>query len=174
VADRHGSKYLIQTGWAVPGLASRDVSLEEVLEIICSGISGSTIAEITILEAKQHDPAVAVHQFACHGSAIPYRELGGPRQDSYQHRVVNRIDSTKSDQRWPEFCKSAVALGVHAVLSFPLVLARRSLGTLSIYSDAEAGFDDRSAGGAALFALLASTIVGPSVSGKPAPNVINS
>ena len=174
MADRNGSEILILTGSSELGVAPSQVSLEEVLEIICAGITGSTMAEITILEPTQQNVAVAVKQVACHGFAIPYRELGGPRQDTYQRHVVNRIDSTYSDSRWPEFCQDAMAVGVHAILSFPLIRAARGLGTLSIYSDIEAAFDERSASGASVFALLASAIVGPSVRGKLSENVSNS
>jgi hypothetical protein len=48
---------------------------------------------------------------------------------------------------------------VHSIISFPLVFAGGDLGTLSVYSDTEAGFDDRSERAGTVFAALASAIV---------------
>lgn len=144
---------------SIPGLAPSNVSLEEVLELIRGGVPGSSVAEITLLERRQPDLAVAISQVTSHGLPIPYRELGGPRLDAYQRRVVNRIDSTDTDRRWPEFCDHATAIGVHSSISFPLVFAGGDLGTLSLYSETEAGFDDRTERTGEVFAALASAIV---------------
>ena len=118
------------------------------------------MAEITLLESKELDAAIALDQVASRGSAIPFRELGGPRLDCYQRHVVNRIDSTVEDLRWPEFCRSATAIGIHSILSYPLVFSGVGLGTLSVYSEIEAGFDGRAEQVGAVFAPLASAIVG--------------
>ena len=150
---------MMLVGSPEPGRAPFAVSFEEVLELICLGIAGASVVEITLIEATQPDVAVAISQMASSGRAIPYRDLGGPRSDSYQRDVVNRIDSTDTDPRWPEFCRWAAAVGVHSILSFPLVFAGDHLGTLSAYSDIEAGFSDRAQRVGAAFAPLTSAIV---------------
>jgi GAF domain-containing protein len=146
-------------GSLTSGRVPFDVSLEEVLGVVCLGIAGASIVEITLLDTTQPDVALAITQVASHGSAIPYRELGGPRSDTYQRHVLNRIDSTDTDPRWPEFCRGATAVGVHSVLSFPLVFAGDDLGTLCAYSNVEAGFSDHAQRVGAAFAPLTSAIV---------------
>jgi transcriptional regulator with GAF, ATPase, and Fis domain len=159
MAERPSSESIVIFGSSIPGLALSDVSLQEVLEVICLGVPGSSVAEITLLEKKQADVAVAIGQVSSRGAAIPYRERGGPRLDAYQRRVVNRIDSTDTDPRWPEFCDQATAIGVHSIISFPMVFAGGDLGTLTVYSNTESGFDERAERAGTVFAALASAIV---------------
>jgi hypothetical protein len=158
VAEQPSSETMV-LGSPEPGRAPFAVSFEEVLKLICLGIAGASVVEITLLEAEQPDVAVAISQVASSGRAIPYRDLGGPRSDSYQRHVVNRIDSTDTDPRWPEFCRWARGIGVHSMLSFPLVFAGDRLGALSAYCDIEVGFSDRAQRAGAAFAPLTSAIV---------------
>jgi hypothetical protein len=159
VTERLSSEPTITIGSSSPRLAPFHVSLEEVLEVIRGGTPRSSVAEITLLEKRQPDVAVAIGQITSRGVAIPYRELGDPRLDASQLHVVNRIDSTDTDPRWPEFCDHAMAIGVHSVISFPMIFAGGDLGTLSFYSEAEAGFDNRTERAGVVFAALASAIV---------------
>jgi len=159
VAERRSSETMITTASSTPSLLPSHVSLEEVLEVIRGGMPGSSVAEITLLEKRQPDVAVATSQVTSRGLAIPYRELGDPRLDAFQRHVVNRIDSTRTDARWPEFCHHATATGVHSIISIPLVFAGGALGALSLYSETEAAFGDRTERAGVVFAALASAIV---------------
>jgi hypothetical protein len=57
-----------------------------------------------------------------------------------------RINSTASDQRWPDFSRAAAAEGLGSTLSIPLVVSGDGLGALNICCHREYGFpaaDDR-------------------------------
>src|SRR5580700_1753598 len=99
------------------------------------------MAGITLLGSGGPTTAVATSVTAASVDAIQYRANAGPCLDAYRRQVINRIDSTESEERWPEFCQGAVAAGIHSVLSFPLVVSRDAIGALNLYS--EFGFDDR-------------------------------
>jgi GAF domain-containing protein len=150
---------MVLIGSQDPGRSPFDVSLKEVLGIVCGGIAGASVVEVTLLGIAQPDVAVAINQVASRGRPIPYRELDGPRFDTYHHRVINRIDSTDSDPRWPEFCRGAKAAGVHSILSYPLVFAGGDLGTLCAYSNVDSAFSDQVQLVGAVFASLTSAIV---------------
>ncbi len=46
---------------------------------------------------------------------------------------MNRVDSTESDQRWPEFFELARSEGIRSILSYPLVVHNDGLGALNLY-----------------------------------------
>jgi hypothetical protein len=50
---------------------------------------------------------------------------------------MNRIDSTDTDGRWPNYRRKAAAAGVHATLSFPLMVDGDAIGALNLYRPGE-------------------------------------
>jgi len=58
----------------------------------------------------------------------------GPCQESFRRQQVYRVDSTYTEQRWPEFTAAAAAHGVTASLSVPLTAGGQRLGVLALYS----------------------------------------
>lgn len=50
----------------------------------------------------------------------------------------------RTEQRWPEFAKRAVDLGVGSMLSIQLYVTGDNLGALNLYSEAAEAFDDES------------------------------
>jgi hypothetical protein len=158
VAERDAANVVLS--FASPrGDAALDVTLPQVLEIVSTGIASSSFAEITFLE--QHGPAatVATSQIGMEAGTIPYHLSGGPRLDAHFRQVVSRIDSTSTDDRWPEFCRDATAAGVHSILSLPLVVSGDGVGVLSFYAPAAFGFGVRDERIGSLFASLLALIL---------------
>ena len=58
----------------------------------------------------------------------------GPCRESFRCQQVYRIDSTYTEQRWPEFTAAATAHGVTASLLVPLTACGLRLGALALYS----------------------------------------
>ena len=58
----------------------------------------------------------------------------GPCRESFRRQQACRIDSTYTEQRWPEFTAAAAAHGVTASLSVPLTACGERLGALALYS----------------------------------------
>jgi GAF domain-containing protein len=69
---------------------------------------------------------------------------------------VYRIASTRQDQRWPEFARIALAHGIHATLSLPLLARGEGLGALNLYAQQEDAFTDAHEKLAVIFADQAS------------------
>src|SRR6202000_551255 len=66
----------------------------------------------------------------------------GPCIDAAKHQSVFRIEDTRDDLRWPQFCAEAARLNVRRLLCVPLWMHERGLGALSLYSDQAAAFGD--------------------------------
>lgn len=138
------------------GEVSFDSTLQQVVDLACAGVSGCSMAGITLLERSGPTTAVATSHTAATVDAIQYRINSGPCLDAYRRQVINRVDSTDTDERWPEFCHGAAEAGVHAILSLPLIVNSDGIGCLNLYSEAEAGFDERDERSGIVFATHAS------------------
>jgi transcriptional regulator with GAF, ATPase, and Fis domain len=119
-----------------------EATLQHIIDFAVVGVAGCTTAGLTLLERGGPNTAAATSEVALRVDATQYKENSGPCLDAYRRQVINRINSTDTEERWPAFCRAASAAGVHSTLSFPLVVAGDGLGAINLYSDIESGFDD--------------------------------
>ena len=70
-----------------------------------------------------------------------------------------RSGSLGSDQRWRKFGGSVARLGVHSVLSLPLITPDGVVGAMNVYAHAKDVFDERSADLGEVFAVPAAISV---------------
>lgn len=133
-----------------------DETLQRVVDVACASVAGCSMAGITLHDRAGPTTAAASSEIALEVDAIQYSEDSGPCLDAYRRQVVNRIESTDTDQRWPEFSRAAAANGVRSTLSFPLIVGSDGLGALNLYSDIEWGFDEVAERTGGVFAAHAS------------------
>ncbi len=120
---------------------SLEKTLRQVLELACAALTGGDEGGITLLGAEGPGTAFATSDAARRVDRCQYdAETGGPGLDAYRRQEILRIDSTATDQRWPEFAGIAAAEGLGSTLSVPLVVSGDGLGTLNIYCRRESGF----------------------------------
>jgi len=120
---------------------SLEKTLSQILELTCTALTGGDEAAMTLLEAEGPGTAFATSEIARQVDRTQYDvEAGGPCLTAYRRQEILRIDSTVSDQRWPEFASTAAAAGVASTLSIPLVVGGDGLGALNIYCHREYGF----------------------------------
>jgi transcriptional regulator with GAF, ATPase, and Fis domain len=139
---------------------SFDATLQQVVDLASVGVGGCSMAGITLLQRSGPTTAVATSPAAARVDAIQYKVNSGPCLDAYRRQVVNQIDSTSTDKRWPEFCEGAAAEGVRSTLSFPLIVSGDGIGALNLYSETENGFDEQDLRSGAVFAAHASVTLG--------------
>ena len=102
---------------------SLERTLRQILELACTALPGGDEGGITLLDAEGPGTAVATSDAARRVDNSQYRaETGGPCLDAYRRQQIQRIDSTATDQRWPEFAGTAVTEGIGSTLSIPLVV----------------------------------------------------
>ena len=124
----------------------KNAELQPTLEAIAS-------TAVTMLSPARH----AALTVLAHGELIPRASTGeppllldrlqqrlgdGPCVNAAKRQSVFRIDDTREDLRWPEFCAEAARLNVRSMLCVPLWIDERGLGALSLYADQAAAFSE--------------------------------
>jgi GAF domain-containing protein len=69
------------------------------------------------------------------------------------------VESVAEELRWPQFIMRARSHGIASILSTPLMVAERPVGSLNIYSNTDCAFGQRDLELAALFASEASGVL---------------
>jgi GAF domain-containing protein len=150
------SESLSALACVVPGEDSFELTLQQVVDLAPEGIGGCAMAGITLLDRTGPSTAAASSDVAARVDALQYGVNSGPCLEAYRHQLVSRIDSTDTDEQWPEFSRNAAAAGIHSVLAYPLVVRGDGIGALNLYSVVEFGFDEHSERAAGIFAVHAS------------------
>lgn len=84
--------------------------------------------------------------------AVQYRVGHGPCLQAFRTNAVVVLDLGDADHRWPDFQAAALDAGAGTVLSVPLRLDRRPVGSLNLYSRSRRAFSARAVREAELFA----------------------
>lgn len=87
---------------------------------------------------------------------LKQQETGdGPCIEAARKQALVQVTDTSDDIRWPQFCATARACGVHSLLCMPLWINERSLGALTLYSSQTEAFSLGDTRLVSLFATLA-------------------
>lgn len=117
-------------------------SLRHIVELVCTALESCSMAGVTLLDQTGPHTVAATNAATERVDSFQYRVESGPCLHAYRHQVVNRVDSTELEQRWPEFMELARSEGVQSILSFPLVVHNDGIGALNLYSERENAFDE--------------------------------
>jgi len=109
-----------------------DDALLRMAELACKVVPADMAGIILLAEGR---PATGVFTDP-QASELDAAQYGaeGPCLESCRRQQVYRIDSTYTEQRWPEFTAAAAAHGVTASLLVPLTACGERLGALAVYS----------------------------------------
>ena len=138
-------------------LASSNLELESLLTRVAGyavqAIPGAEGAGLTLLEQDRPDTIVATAPFVSEIDDIQYSMGQGPCIKAADDGRPVLSGSLGGDARWPRFGGRVARMGVHSVVSLPLV------GAMNIYAHAKDVFDDRSAELGMIFAMPAAIAV---------------
>ncbi|MGI8664859.1 MAG: GAF domain-containing protein [Jatrophihabitans sp.] len=150
-------------------IVAGSLSLEELLTRVASAavlaIPGADVAGATLLQAGKVEHVVqslgASAELASQIDAIQYEMVDeGPCITAALEAGPVWSGSLGGDRRWPRFGPRAGRLGVHSVLSLPLILAGDTvIGALNVYSRAKDAFDEHAVQLGQLFAAPAAAAV---------------
>ena len=144
-------------------LATGDLPLRDMLtkvaEYAVRAIPGAEGAGLTLIAADRSETLVATSQLVSDVDAIQYGVRQGPCITAASDARTVLSHSLGDDKRWPAFGPQVVGLGVHSVLSLPLISPDRVVGAMNIYARHRDAFDDRSAELGQLFAVPAAIAV---------------
>jgi GAF domain-containing protein len=133
--------------------------LERVASMAVQAIPGADGAGLTLLESDRADIIVKSTEFVRKIDDIQYSLGQGPCISAAQTGTTMRSGSLGADPRWPRFGPRAGRLGVHSVLSLPLLTPGGVVGAMNVYAHAKNAFDERSEELGELFAVPAAISV---------------
>ena len=148
---------------ALSSLATGQLSIEEMLTKVATfavrAIPGADGAGLTLLEEGRTDTIVATDPFVTEVDAIQYGLGEGPCISAATERRTMRSGSLGAEPRWPTFGPHVDKLGVHSVLSLPLLTPDGVFGAMNVYAHARDVFDEHAAEIGELFAVPAAIAV---------------
>lgn len=133
--------------------------LTRVATYAVQAIPGADGAGLTLLEDDRVDTIVATAAFVTEIDDIQYRIGQGPCITAARIGETVRSGSLGSDPRWRKFGGSVARMGVHSVLSLPLITPDGVVGAMNVYAHAKDVFDERSADLGEIFAVPAAIAV---------------
>jgi hypothetical protein len=116
--------------------------LTPVATFAVRAIRGADGAGPTLLEDGRTDTILATDPFVREVDAIQYGQGVGPRISAAALRRTMRSGVLGSEPRWPTFGPHVDKLGVHSVLSLPLLTPDGVCGAMNVYARARNVFDD--------------------------------
>ncbi len=134
-------------------------SLTQVATLAVLAIPGADGAGLTLLESDRVDTIVSTDDFVAEIDAIQYGIKEGPCISAAAEGKTMRSGSLGGDPRWSRFGARVARLGVHSVVSLPLVTPEGVVGAMNVYAHAKHAFDDQAALLGELFATPAAIAV---------------
>lgn len=149
----HGLSQLATSGMALEDL------LTQVAGYAVSAIPGADAAGLTVLEEHRPDTVVTTAEFVEEVERLQYAIGQGPCITAARDGQTVVSGSLGSDRRWPRFGGAVARLGVHSVVSLPLVTSSGLVGAMNVYGREKHAFDDRAGRLGATFARPAAVAV---------------
>lgn len=144
-------------------LGSNQLGLEDLLTRVATyavqAIPGADGAGLTLLEDDRSNTIVATAVFVSEIDDIQYTLGEGPCVSAAAEAVTVMSGSLGGDARWPRFGGRVARLGVHSVVSLPLITSDGVVGAMNVYARAKNIFDERAAELGEIFALPAAVAV---------------
>jgi GAF domain-containing protein len=144
-------------------LAADRLPLEDLLTQVATyavqAIPGADGAGLTLLEQDRADTIVATAPFVTEVDDIQYGMEQGPCISAAREGQTVMSGSLGGDPRWPRFGGRVARLGVHSVVSLPLITPDGVVGAMNVYAHDKNVFDDRAAELGQIFAAPAAIAV---------------
>jgi GAF domain-containing protein len=134
-------------------------TLVEIADFAVQAIPGADGAGLTMLEDARAQTVVASAEFVHTVDDVQYGLGEGPCLLAVELRATQTSGSLGGDLRWPRFGPRVGRMGVHSVLSLPLLLPERVVGAMNVYAHAKNAFDPAAVRIGELFARPAAVAV---------------
>lgn len=118
-------------------------TLAAILELATTTIGGCDAAGLNVFEKGKFIPQVVRGAAPPRLDELQQTTGSGPCIEASREQVVVDIQDMTATNRWPQFARLAVELGVGSMLCLPLWINDRRLGSLSLYGSVQRAFDDQ-------------------------------
>lgn len=119
-------------------------TLTDIAEFAVRAVPHADGAGLTLLEEHRAQTVVATSAFVREVDRIQYEVVReGPCLSAVAAGRTFWSGNLGGETQWPRFGPRAGRLGVHSVVSLPLLLPGRALGALNVYARSRDAFNDR-------------------------------
>ncbi|MDT4928912.1 MAG: hypothetical protein QOF92_1779 [Pseudonocardiales bacterium] len=144
-------------------LATASLELQDLLVRVATyavrAIPNAEGAGLTLFQESRPDTIVASADFVREVDAIQYGIGEGPCITAAAEKRTVRSGSLSTETSWPRFGPRVSRLGVHSVMSLPLLTSDEVLGAMNVYAHPADAFDARAVELGELFAIPAAISV---------------
>lgn len=137
-------------------------------------IPGATSAAITVVDRRRRTikTLAATDEAPGRLNKVQEQAQAGPCFTVLWDETMVRVDDLSADDRWPDYGRAALEVGVRSVVSVRLSVHDHSqaFGALSLYSGVAGGFDDNSVMVATAYATHAAIALDKSTLGRALDN----
>ena len=144
-------------------LGTNRMGLEDLLTRVAGyavkAIPGAHGSGLTLLENDRPNTIVSTTAFVRKVDDIQYSIGEGPCITAAREGQTVLSGSLGADPRWPRFGGAVARLGVHSVVSLPLITPDGVVGAMNVYAHPKHAFDDRAAEIGEIFAVPAAVAV---------------
>jgi GAF domain-containing protein len=125
-------------------LADREQAdvLTEITRIARQAMPSVDAVSITLIRGDEPFTVAYDGQMAMNADELQYERGYGPCMDAGRAGQMFLIDDMRSEQRWPDYARHAVAHGVLSSLSVPLPFQGATIGALNTYAGRPQFIDD--------------------------------
>ena len=123
------------------GDATLGQTLTRVAELTTIAVPEADLVGITMMVDGRPGTYVFTHPSIPEIDRAQYQTGEGPCIDAFQTGDTYVIASTKTEPRWPDFCKVAADHGVLSTLSLPMTVEHGTIGAMNLYSNSEHAFE---------------------------------
>ena len=144
-------------------LATGRIDLKDTLTQVATyavrAIPGADGAGLTLIEESRQDTIVATDPFVTEVDAIQYGIGQGPCISAAAEAQTMVSGSLGGDSRWQQFGSKVARLGIHSVVSLPLITPEGVVGAMNVYAHDKHVFDDHAVSLGEFFATPAAIAV---------------
>lgn len=159
MADSPLSESLAELSRFFVGDGTIEEALTRVVNLTVAAVAPADLVGITMIVEGRQRTAVFTDELAPEIDQAQYDSGSGPCLDAFRDQRVTEITSTREPGPWLEFRRAAADHGILSTISMPLVVEKRSVGAMNLYSRREAAFGDVDRANAEMFAAQAAIVL---------------
>jgi GAF domain-containing protein len=146
------------------GLLLTQEKVDRAVQLLAEGIRdafpGSSGVGVTLVDEDGHGTSCgATDPVVLKADAAQYESGQGPCLLAWESQRPVVVHDAGADNRWPLWSPAAKDLSIRSVISSPLMVARRCLGALKVYSPQPDAYDGAAALSLDKFAVPAATLL---------------
>ena len=119
-----------------------DEVLGEISALARDALPGAEATSITLIRRGEAFTAAFAGKLALLADELQYQRGYGPCMDAGRASVTLVVEDMQTEDRWPDYARDVVSLGVRSSLSVPLPFQGEAMGALNNYATTPHAFGE--------------------------------